>query len=681
MIRKLFLLFTNPFKLLIELAKGRKPNKKKYNSKGTLKNLIMYPFIGLSVVSFFVILVGDNFMEEIFNPSFKSRESISIQAIPGTDNSYPDNPDGSLNGLNTMLINSIPTNNYVKDLLTLYRDSSEGKINNYPTHLTLDNYIGIQVNETGTYNKVSLPKSYLPLVNNEVAYNKSVDGVSAEEMKVRNLSPSNALMFESRYNGNGYNPSPSGYYGLFQNGDLSNNGKEKSNLNYIGGSNNRGSHTFYLPDNITYLDGRLTQTIDNFYTNDDGSVDDYIKTNKNGVNALIIVGSHNAGEGGFLTPLVQGKSHTMSGIGNSEDITKATVLLSKDLQAGVDKHNSILTVPIGSGQSRSITAYLLCEQGWYLSEEGYSYLSKNPPGEDIVSLLMGEGKANSDLLNYFKSKIGKLDMSDSEAQNMYGWNSASSPWTFSEAYGYPKGFIFKHRKDTKVIDRTTGKPKDLVSVLQLEAGGQMFSAAYSGFYYYAYSLKMAGVDVDPTNPSTYFNKYEGEWVPEGGSGWLEDLGVDTSKLNPKRIGILNEAYKFNGSYYVNTRPYVIPKKDSNGVWINDGIQGFDCSSLIDYVATTKLNLSVGTNTYQQIVNPNIEFIDRSEAKAGDLIFYYTAGGSCEHVSLFLSHTNSEYTQVVFHASQHGIPTGVSSNWNYKTSYNNIKFARIKGIDS
>src|SRR5690606_32082165 len=67
------------------------------------------------------------------------------------------------NGLNLLLIDRISSEGYIKELLELYRDSEQGKLNDYPHHLPVQALLGIHKNESGTYGTTGIiPKSYIP---------------------------------------------------------------------------------------------------------------------------------------------------------------------------------------------------------------------------------------------------------------------------------------------------------------------------------------------------------------------------------------------------------------------------------------------------------------------------------------------------------------------------------------
>ena len=620
------------------------------------------------------------------NPNAGDKVTIKRVKSKNKEGLYENNPNGTVNGLNLMLINNIQTEGYVKEILTLYRDSAENKLDDYEFQVPLEYKIGIQIDETGPYSGTLLPKSYLPTKNGVVVWKQSFDGIPAEQMTVENLNPDNAISLVGRYpeiyGSMSYNVGTSAYQGLYQNAAGTEvNGYGASKLNWLGSSSGRGARTYYQPDGMSYLNGRITNFVNNFFT------DEYIaklKENPNIVN-MCVAPIHNAGEAGFLSPLVYGSHWSDVSSYDSGSIYLALESLYNDLDSAIKKYPKLRSKYFGHG-GRFVGAYLLCESGWNFTADGLGFL-ENSSGltSDVSSTLLGEGKTPDDLMNYFRSKVSSLPISDSEAISNYGWSSASQPWLY---YGSnsSKGFMFKYDPN-KTVTLPSGKTMPFLSVMNNESLGQLYSTLFQGSYIYAVALKYAGVDVDPTDPNSYMNTIpDGEWKPSGDTAWMSQYGINPSDIGPKRTAVLNEGYKWLGSLYTqyngnadgSQKP---PQKDENGNWIDRPYEnGFDCSGYMQYIFRTALGIDITRTTYSQYPNvDNMEFIDESEAKPGDLIYYFYPNDlSTEHVSMYLGKDPSNGLDRIMHAPYFGERLKITS-WNGYPGTRRV-FKRVKGID-
>ena len=128
----------------------------------------------------------------------------------------------------------------------------------------------------------------------------------------------------------------------------------------------------------------------------------------------------------------------------------------------------------------------------------------------------------------------------------------------------------------------------------------------------------------------------------------------------------------------------MPEKDANGEWIQapDYGKGFDCSSYVQHCIKTALDIDVSRSTYSQIVNEYLEDVSESEAKPGDLIYYYYTGDyNTEHVAIYLGKENG--VDVIMHAPVPGKRLCIAV-WDgtYSESPTTRRvFKRVKGIDN
>lgn len=580
------------------------------------------------------------------------REELSHQKYkePEDDSSNDGGSNGGTgSGLNLLLIDDIKTEGYVKELLTLLRDSSQGKINDSEYHLSLDGYIGIQINETGSFFGV-LPKAYIPTRGNEILWKKEAYGIPASDMTIKGLSGSQGITI-AQNDPNSMYVGGTGYYGLFQTSWI--NQDIKANINWNGSDSSRAGSTFYYPDAISYLDWRASQAVDKYFDVPDKSLFETEQTLLN----IIASGTHNAGELGFIGPLAYGTNYNIYPTNMTDDELNFESLytLYKDLSNGVNKFPSVLKSPVSSAVSRSVVTFLLLENGWYLDTIGYNYISRNGGiTDETASMLLGSGKTAEDLLNYFSSKVKPLPISSEEASKLYGWQSNDTSIQF---YSFPKGAIYKY--NDKQVELPSGYTGNHLMWLNMETAGQIFNSSFGGRYYYATALKYAGVGVDPTNPDDYMNTIpEGEWKP--GQGGIKDtvkqMGYEIKNLTADREKLLDYALQFLGHPYcyggdgrtitnpAETVRYIdelrqrFGNSPSNGydsidpVNKHKGMRLFDCSSFTGSMYSEALGIQLPRSSGAQISATNTSVIDLSKAKPGDL------GGNSAHIVFFLANT-------------------------------------------
>lgn len=631
---------------------GNKLKKNRFKFlKKPLKIIFIIPLIIFTFVMFATVL------SETTTDRVASKLGMTFyKPVEGKQGLRPNNPDGSVNGLNLLLIDDIKTEGYVKEILSLYRDSAEKKLDSYEYQVPLEYKIGVQADETGPYNGTLLPKSYLPTKNGVVVWKESFDGVPAENMTVKDLPPDNALAFvksyQDVYGWMSVNARANyGFQGLYQN-ELGSevNGYPPSTLTWKGSSTGRGARTFYQPDGMSYLNGRMTAFINGYFNDEEINK---LKSNPNIAN-MCIGPIHNAGEGGFLSPLVYGSHWTVVGRYDPPSSYMAIENLYNDLNNSIEKYPALKGSYFGHG-SRFAAAYLLCEAGWNFSGDGLQFLEGSAGGSDeLASILLGPGKTMSDLMDYFNKKKANLPISDSEAQNLYGWDSASQPWIYYPAEGQDyKGFMFKY-DPTKTVTRKDGTKTPFLSVMNSESLGQMYSTMFQGSYLYAVALKYAGVNVDPTNPATYFDDKlkPGEFKPSGGiKDAIAKAGFTLSLdgISQNRIKLLDEAATHVGSPYAfgaDGRVYTGSADDAAYIQYLTGRYGganyyhhinsthvgkrlFDCSRFVQYVYETAIGKQIQRGSSDQLYKSGGKNISLSDAKPGDL------GGDGGHIVMYI----------------------------------------------
>lgn len=569
------------------------------------------------------------------------------------------NPDGTINGLNWLLVGKM-NEGYLKELLTILDRSQKGELCASKYHVDGASVLGISANESGTYPN-GMPKSYLPYANNKVVWKESYGGVSAENMTIENLDPSSISWKHW---------SETNYKGIFQMSASMATGV-KSSLNPKGYVGTRG-HVYYYPDNLAYLDTRLSNAIQTFYsTMTEADMVD-------GMAGAITAGTHNAGEAGFILPLTTGMSwRKYSGL--TAKIDELNVKAIKEYVTDLTKDmTSISKYRLDSNNSRAVATYLLTENGWFIDDIGWSYLNSARGGvtDRAAEICLGEGKTREDLMNYFATKHKALPISDSEAQSVYGMISSSSTHNFWA--NTPKGAIYKMDGSEQVLP--DGRSIKTIRWINMETNGQVLMSLSTGNFLFASSLKMGGLeDVDPTNPDTYMNKFENEWVPDGTTDWLREYGVDPSKVNPKRIAILNEGYKLRGTPYL-YGGYKVPIKNPDGSYqVETGL--FDCSAFVHYIIKETTGVDVGRGTSIQINDSDLQTITPQELLPGDLIILGNNGGT-EHVIMYISGdatTNNFVYMDTASPETGGVKIATDATWQ-RNKRKQWTCKRIKGID-
>ena len=611
------------------------------------------------------------------NPNAGDKVTIKRVKSKNKEGLYENNPNGTANGLNLMLLHNLKTEGWVKELLNLYLDAEEGRVSDSKYTLPLYGYMGIQLNESNALAGF-LPKTYLPIKNGNFVWKESWKGIPADQVTIKNFTSENGILVANTFEEIPY-LGASGYYGLFQNQVTSY--ESKSVINPDSQDSSRQSSIFYMPDCIAYINDRVSDFVNGTYLKYTGEVD-------KDVLAVIAASIHNAGQTGAAFPLTWGSypndSLAVSMVWSpySDVVYNAYKELTNDFKSSYEKNKKAGSQIYYPDTSRIVGAYFLCEAGWLLDKTGNHYIHNASGVTDLIaSYLLGEGKTSSDLLSYFDSKTKALPVSDSDAIRLYNWDSASESFI-----SYHKGGIYKYTP-TETQELPTGVTAPKLRVTNLESVGQMYMALIGAKVYYATSLKFVGVDVDPTDPNTYLESIpSGEWKPSGDTAWMSQYGINPSEIGPKRTAVLNEGYKWLGSLYTqyngnadgSQKP---PEKDSNGNWIDNPYEnGFDCSGFMQYIFRTALGIDITRTTYSQYPNvDNMEFIDESEAKPGDLIYYFYPNDlSTEHVSMYLGKDSTTGLDIIMHAPYFGERLKITT-WNGYPGTRRV-FKRVKGID-
>lgn len=582
--------FMNPFKVTNSMIFNKGDRKENPISK-TLKICCKVVFGVIGFTLLVVILSEDKDKFDGVFGSVKFDYAVGVykkeEDDEGTNQLLPDNPDGSVNGLNLQLIDSIETEGYVKEYLTIARNNYNGVYNSIPNNIPVDLVLASSLNESGTYPGTPLPVSYLPwdTSSNSVLWKKSISGYPSEALT---LLKANKNVFSGNFGVGSVTPYASADEVNWA--DTDNGGTASQfqvalntfpntivpNVNGYKSSSGRSPDITYFPDQLSNLSGRYNSYVES-YVSEQLNEDKYKK--------MIYSMNYNPGWGNIVDDVLSGYSVSDPKAKEILDILyeelnyvfhTAGDKLSNRTDYGARTYHASVYLP------------LLHDRGWKVDFSHYLY-----DYQDFVN----------------------------DAYNEYS------------SYGYSEDFSSFANKvsssiDSKSLYRTSPKLQVtraghtiIVDGIML---GHLYSKVFVGQSVYAKMLKYAGVNVDTTNPNDYIDTLpEGEWKPSGDSVWMTNEKVDMNKLDKTGEKILNEGKKYLGL------PYIYGGNDPN--------VGLDCSSFVQWTYRRSIGMELPRTTYEQARLGREVSI--SEAKPGDLVFYYTTNrndpSNCEHVAIFM----------------------------------------------
>ncbi len=565
-----------------------------YLLRRLVKRVGIFKIIGLSAVILLCLtlsilaLVNQNNLIVVLNEEkaqdiFREVDVINPNGIngdlgdlyPSKDAEGNDIDYGNLvngNGVNLLLIASIKTEGYVKEMLQLYADSAAGKLDKYPYHFPFLGILGLQYNETKVYDNTRVLKSYIPYDSQkgDLYWGKDWKGISGDKLKLRQIN-------ENVINGlSGFSPQTSSSklpYGINSINPLTSGGLaplegpprdinvfqiNRQNFANFGGSSppanisgynkpasRSSSDVFYLPDNLVWLNQQFSSVIGEYNA---GKADESTQV------AMYSM-YHNAGPASFGYDVTYGVrfqegSSKVSNI--KEDKEKNAVVYPNDIVKAVNKLNK----DTSSQHGMSLAVILLVDNGYYINEETLntitsgSYVRKGDgyalrAWEFVHGEKLNGSQLRSKLLPYVKTVT--------EAYPGY-----ASPSDISRIYGFSNnlsqkanGAIFKLDTVTSPAykNKLNGKDPRVLHVTNLITAGHVIDSSFTGKYIYADMLKYAGVNTDVTNPATYMEKVKNEYVPPSTefAAIMKKIGADVSD---KRIyDMLKWGYDRSGFWY------------------------------------------------------------------------------------------------------------------------------------
>lgn len=562
---------------------------------GTLFGIIMYVVISAGFTSYAILTQNKN--NKIRTKTTRTYYTVNKYAdeepeIEGTTSAT----NGS--GLNLMLINNIKTEGFVKEYLTLAARSQNGELSDYKEHLDVGGIIATAMAEQGAYSQSGgiLPLTCLPWDNstNSPKWNKSQD-ITLEKATY-------PTFMKIGYEYNAWHPN--NYYGPFQQtaAYFTDGTYRPSKLLGTGMSAGRTTGDWtYFPDQLAGLDQAVESS---------SSFGDDLTPSQKGVIASMYHNVGNSWVRQFLS--------TYNGT-NSE----AFKAIYNDLNTQYEKYKGkIGSIMLSGSEMKWVANFLFMEAGWNITTRAEddggsgnnSYRTMSVVNKSVclkIFRTLGLGNTDAEMQEYLKSKL----------KNPSDYGNCMKATT--------QGTIWKDCGEKGRLFMLT------------ETGGHLFNIGFMGDVYYARMLKYAGVDVDPANPETYMNKYQGEWMPSGDLLWLKEAvpSIDINSV-PKRVGeFLNFAKQFLGTPYV---------------WGGRQPGGFDCSGYIQYCVQTHFGGTFGATTEDQPYNPRSKSIPYDQRRIGDFMYFHwgAGGGNNAHVVIYLADAEDGFIWAM-HAPQTG----------------------------
>lgn len=526
-----------------------------------ISSIILFTFYRSSIIGAFIVKQQAN--KIIQNVENKSNDIA--QSLEDLSNKYPElnnieeNTDGMRgSGLNLLLINKISAEGYIKELLTLYRDSAEGKVSDSSIHIGFESLLSMHYNEVKTYDSTGIIlNSYLPYRNGKVAWKQQEGKAPAEQMTLRNFNSKTAALAGIRYTDNRMSKSGK-YVNAFQVNSAYFSSSPPAIIHPDGVGSGRKADGFYLPDSLSYIDRQFSTMIKRF--NIEGE-NDKIKSAIYGI-------WHNGGEGhaeyfngmgaaNTKNYFVYAPSHSkkFKNAANEElakaEWADAVTYTPKAIERQIAKFPDTHFDSIGAGYAMGV--WMLINEGYYVTPELYTIIDKS----DGVKSALVQG--------YQKIYNVKLTqnamMSEIKAKTKDVWEVYPDYITrsqFDKVYGLYSGDATKKGVMWKLEDKTSeaysnklnGKSPRILHRTNIEVAGYIFDAEYRGMSVYSKMLKYMGINDDVTNPGNYYDGLQNEFVPPAGNlaSALKKIGVTIT--DPKAYSIIEEGYKVSGFHYV-----------------------------------------------------------------------------------------------------------------------------------
>lgn len=558
-------------------------------------------------------------------------------------------------GLNLLLIDDLD-DGYCKEMLTLFRDSADGKLDDHAAKVAVSALCGIQANETGFYSGTHLLKSYLPCdTKGVVTWKKAYKEIDAKDMCLNQIDTG---IYNKGLPNNGIDAGVATTVFQFDNWNTSSSTKSK--LNGATNSGRSGGDNKFLPDVLTAVNYHYTSSLKAAGLAEKASSFSSMQT------ATFTSIQHNRGSGGVLQYAYGIRygllySDYLNLKNKSDDTIRALKYLSDLYSQYKDqtlKNDGSISPDsfIQSDRCRFAAVFIAANtSGWYISDYAVKYCSTAKgvtiwndmfPTQTVSSkeeLEKRLSKSNKSLKEAIK-EVNGVDVSTSDIKSVYGTSKCYDDMKNMSSWGNCGSifYVSNNTSDAYKHKYSNGKVPYVVSCYDIIAAGHAVGASIGGEYVYAYMLYLGGLtSIDPTNPTTYNEKLEnGTFVNSGNTSWMSAYNVPVDSLNAARINVLNTAYNLTqvGAYYE------LSGAAHSGAFSAELIPTkIECSGFIGKVFNNSGFKKAKNYSTSEILNEADIYkrISRAELKPADILCYDVGGGASGHVVIYLSGTVSE----------------------------------------
>ena len=476
-------------------------------------------------------------------------------------------------GLNLALISQLDES-YIKELLTLYKDTEDGKMIDQDSHIKVETLLGMQLVETGIYpNSGCLVKSYLPYENGKVIWNEPYKGVNAKRMTLSEFNSNDWAKISGSKNAlcswvdctsnwrKGITP--------WQYDSIGSNKSIDQVIDTVSKMNKTGKADWhYLPDILAqndkwYNDARAALGLTNEKLT---GYEDCAMASTN----------HNRGTEG-VKQIYFGMAYNSRGTAKAylenatgADLHKQIKIFGDMIDNYMKNANSKNTYyELMDAESPRHMAFVLAahNDGWFISEKALEYTSgvtvrawkKMYPEDNIRDLSDVRSRLRdktTTLPKAIKMVTGK-SISAEKCKEIYGTSSDYDDGPYSSQANHDWGNIFYVGKETSSIythKLSDGSDPPACIAFDSVSAGHAVATSMLGPALYACMLKLGGLEgVDPANPKTYMNTITKQVLNTGTGDYtygvtendlpevLRDKGIDVSKLSKARLKLITEA--------------------------------------------------------------------------------------------------------------------------------------------
>lgn len=460
-------------------------------------------------------------------------------------------------GLNLLLINNIQTEGYVKEYLTIAAENQEGKLDTTERErtATVQAIIGINVAESKCYeagDNWTLPKQDLP---------QGSDGAPRWDGGTYSLK---------RWGVDDHNREGFSDFG----GPLQYASAGKITVIYTKSKYNTGTSTGGGQGDC-YNFGDTICGLNDYMINGCAAVGIDYRNVDNDVALLSTVISHNRGPGGLS--MIYGASYKRinnDGPWQRQYLNSDALSEEDNIQLMQNIYDSIVNTEngndydtietIGEAPMYALVLIPMVSSGWYLSDDAKKQIMKYESKYNGVAVRIwntfmpneqvSDAASLENALAKHTSKLSTvLGISDADCDRIYGTYNGTYP-TFNAKANSSDVFYVNKDKTTNMYKNGSNMP--VVQAMESLCAQHIYQTFKFSSIIYAKMLKYAGVDVDPTNPDTYMNKFSGDGWSSVSTEYQDVLkanGLDTSKLTDERAKIVNVAASYLGTKYLQCR--------------------------------------------------------------------------------------------------------------------------------